>query len=203
MISEEEKDQVQEPFTEYGVYSYADYLTWEIDEMVELIKGKVFRSAAAAPRRRHQEVNGKLYAMMFSHLHHKTCKVFIAPFDVRLPVKSKKNEEIFTVVQPDICVVCDRSKLDEAGCLGAPDLIVEVLSPGNNKKELKYKYEVYEQCGVAEYWIIHPNEETLLIYTLAKGKYVPSRLFTWGDVVKSAVIEGFELDLEEFFKDLD
>jgi Uma2 family endonuclease len=203
MISKENDDQVQEPFTEYGVYSYADYLTWEIDEMVELIKGKVFRSAAVAPRRRHQEVSGKLYAMILFHLQHNTCKAFIAPFDVRLPVKSKKNEDIFTVVQPDICVVCDRSKLDDAGCVGAPDLIVEVLSPGNNKKELKYKYEVYEQSGVAEYWIIHPNEETLLIYTLTKGKYVPSRLFTWGDVVKSAVIKGFELDLEEFFKDLD
>jgi Uma2 family endonuclease len=80
---------------------------------------------------------------------------------------------------------------------------VEVLSPGNNKKELKYKYEVYEQSGVAEYWIIHPNEETLLIYTLQEEKYVPSRLYTWGDVVKSEVIQGFELDLEEFFKGLD
>ena len=203
MISKEEKDQVQEPFTAYGVYSYADYLTWEIDEMVELIKGKVFRSAAAAPRRRHQEAVLSLGTILSILLKSKPCKVFIAPFDVRLPVKSKKNEEIFTVVQPDICVVCDRSKLDDAGCLGAPDLIVEVLSPGNNKKELKYKYEVYEQSGVAEYWIIHPNEETLLIYTLTDGKYVPSRLFTWGDVVKSAVIEGFELVLEEFFKELD
>jgi Uma2 family endonuclease len=170
---------------------------------VELIKGKVFRSAAAAPRRRHQEAVLSLGTILSILLKSKPCKVFIASFDVRLPVKSKKNEEIFTVVQPDICVVCDRSKLDDAGCLGAPDLIVEVLSPGNNKKELKYKYEVYEQSGVAEYWIIHPNEETLLIYTLTDGKYVPSRLFTWGDVVKSAVIEGFELVLEEFFKELD
>jgi Uma2 family endonuclease len=203
MISKENKDQFYEPFTEYGVYSYADYLTWEIDEMVELIKGKVFRSAAAALRRKHQEVVLGLGTILSILLKNKPCKAFIAPFDVRLPVKSKKNEEIFTVVQPDICVVCDRSKLDEAGCLGAPDFIVEVLSPGNNKKELKYKYEVYEQSGVAEYWIIHPNEETLLIYTLVDGKYVPSRLFTWGDMVKSAVIEGFELDLEQFFKGLD
>ncbi len=205
MISKENKDQVQvqEPFTDYGVYSYADYLTWEIDEMVEIIKGKVFRSAAAAPRRRHQEAVLSLGTILSILLKNNTCKAFIAPFDVRLPVKSNKNEEIFTVVQPDICVVCDRSKLDEAGCLGAPNLIVEVLSPGNNKKELKYKYEVYEQSGVAEYWIIHPNEETLLIYTLKEGKYVPSRLYTWGDVVKSEVIQGFELDLEEFFKGLD
>lgn len=202
-MESEEKDLVKEPFTEYGTYSYADYLTWEIDEMVELIKGKVFRSAAAAPRRKHQEVAGLLFSKILQHLEGKNCKVFIAPFDVRLPVNSKKNEDIFTVVQPDICVVCDRSKLDEAGCLGAPDLIVEVLSPGSNKKELKNKYEVYEESEVQEYWIIHPSEETLVIYNLIEGKYQPSKLFSHGDIIKSNVIHGFELDLEEFFSNID
>ena len=202
-MESDEKDLVKEPFTDYGVYSYADYLTWEIDEMVELIKGKVFRSAAAAPRRKHQEVAGLLYSRFLLHLEGKSCKVFIAPFDVRLPMRSKKNEDIFTVVQPDICVVCDRSKLDEAGCVGAPDLIVEVLSPGNNKKELRNKYEVYEESGVREYWIIHPSEETLIIYSLLDGKFQPSHLFSHGDVVKSACIPGFELDLEEFFEKID
>jgi Uma2 family endonuclease len=199
----DEKALVKEPFTEYGVYSYADYLTWEIDEMVELIKGKVFRSAAAAPRRKHQEIAGLLYSRFLIHLEGKNCKVFIAPFDVRLPFKSKRNEDIFTVVQPDISVVCDRSKLDEAGCIGAPDLIVEVLSPGNNKKELKNKFEVYEESGVQEYWVIHPAEETLIIYTLINGNYQPSRLFSHGDIVKSACVSGFELDLEEFFEKID
>ena len=179
-MESEEKDLVKEPFTEYGVYSYADYLTWEIDEMVELIKGKVFRSAAAAPRRKHQEVAGLLHSRLLVHL-----------------------EDIYTVVQPDICVVCDRSKLDEAGCVGAPDLIVEVLSPGNNKKEVRNKYEVYEESGVREYWIIHPSEETMIIYSLVEGKYKPSRLFSSGDVVKSECIPGFELDLEEFFEKID
>ena len=202
-MESEEKDLVKEPFTEYGVYSYADYLTWEIDEMVELIKGKVFRSAAAAPRRKHQEVAGLLHSRFLVHLEGKQCKVYIAPFDVRLPIKSIRNEDIYTVVQPDICVVCDRSKLDEAGCVGAPDLIVEVLSPGNNKKELRNKYEVYEESGVREYWIIHPSEETMIIYSLVEGKYKPSRLFSSGDVVKSECIPGFELDLEEFFEKID
>ena len=202
-MDSEEKDLVKEPFTEYGVYSYADYLTWEIDEMVELIKGKVFRSAAAAPRRKHQEVAGLLHSRFLVHLEGKQCKVYIAPFDVRLPIKSIRNEDIYTVVQPDICVVCDRSKLDEAGCVGAPDLIVEVLSPGNNKKELRNKYEVYEESGVREYWIIHPSEETMIIYSLVEGKYKPSRLFSSGDVVKSECIPGFELDLEEFFERID
>ncbi|WP_439488945.1 Uma2 family endonuclease [Algoriphagus sp.] len=199
----EDKNLVKEPFTEYGTYSYADYLTWEIDEMVELIKGKVFRSAAAAPRRKHQEVAGLLHSRLLVHLEGKKCKVYIAPFDVRLPVNSKRNEDIFTVVQPDICMVCDLSKLDDAGCVGAPDLIVEVLSPGNNKKELKNKYEVYEESGVREYWIIHPSEETLIIYRLIDGKYQPSRLFSHGDIITSECIPGFKLDLEEFFGKID
>lgn len=202
-MESDEKDLVKEPFTEYGVYSYADYLTWEIDEMVELIKGKVFRSAAAAPRMKHQKIVLRLGSELLNFLEKKSCEVFIAPFDVRLPVKSRKNEDIFTVVQPDVCVVCDRAKLDEAGCVGAPDLIVEVLSPGNNKKELQNKYEVYEESGVHEYWIIHPSEETMIIYSLIDGKYQPSRLFSHGDIISSACIPGFELDLEEFFEKID
>ncbi|MCH6200318.1 Uma2 family endonuclease [Aquiflexum sp. LQ15W] len=203
MKTEESENKVSEPYTEYGRYSYADYLTWQMDEMVEIIKGKVFKPAAAAPRRIHQEVTLKVARKFADYLDQKPCKIFIAPFDVRLPIKSKKNEDIFTVVQPDICVVCDRSKLDEAGCIGAPDLIIEILSPGSNRKELKYKYEVYEESGVKEYWVIQPTEQTLLIYTLIAGKYVPSRLFSPGDIVSSACIKGFSLDLEDVFKDLD
>ncbi|WP_162339897.1 Uma2 family endonuclease [Cyclobacterium salsum] len=203
MEREETKNKINEPFTEYGRYTYADYLTWQLDEMVELIKGKVFRSAAAAPRRIHQEISGKVFNKLFNFLEKHPCKVYEAPFDVRLPVKSKKNEDIDTVVQPDICVSCDTSKLDDLGCIGAPDLIVEILSPGSNKKELKNKYEVYEESGVVEYWIIHPNEQTVLIYTLSEGKYLPSRLFTSGDVIESKIIPGFSLDLEYVFKELD
>jgi Uma2 family endonuclease len=107
------------------------------------------------------------------------------------------------VVQPDICVICDKTKLDEFGCIGAPDLIVEILSPGNNKKELQNKYEVYEESGVKEYWIIQPYELTLMIYTLVNKKYIPSKLFTSGDIVESKCIKGFKLDLEEIFSNLD
>jgi len=195
-------DKVEEPFTEYGRYSYADYLTWEIDEMVELINGRVFKMTVA-PKRRHQEISVKVTNRLFNFLEGKNCKVYQAPFDVRLPVHSKKNEDIFTVVQPDICVICDRSKLDEAGCIGAPDLIIEILSPGNNKKDLRHKYEVYEESGVKEYWIIHPDEQTLLIYTLNAGSFIPSKLFIPGDVVKSQCIAGFSLDLEDVFNDID
>jgi len=188
----------EEPSLEYGNYTYADYLTWQMDEMVELIKGKIFKQAAA-PRRIHQEVSGRVFNKLYNYLEKQSCKVYAAPFDVRLPVKSKKNEDINTVVQPDICVICDPEKLDELGCVGAPDLIVEILSPGNNKKELQNKYEVYEESGVKEYWVIHPNECTLVVYTLINGKYVSSKLFTHGERVSSQAVAGFVLDLEEVF----
>ncbi|WP_137402653.1 Uma2 family endonuclease [Echinicola rosea] len=197
--SEKDSDKVEEPDIEYGRYSYADYLTWQMDEMVELIKGKVFKKAAAAPRRIHQKVAVELIKRWAVFLEEKVCEVYSAPFDVRLPHQSKVDKDISTVVQPDLCVICDRAKLDDRGCIGAPDLVVEILSPGNNRLELQNKYELYLESGVKEYWIIHPDEQTLLVYTLVKGKYVPSQLMTSGDMVRSKAVEGFELDLEDFF----
>lgn len=196
---EKPQDKVNEPFSAYGRYSYADYLSWQLEEMVELIRGKVFRQAAAAPRRIHQGLTVALVTRFHEFLKGGSCKVYTAPFDVRLPVASRKHADIDTVVQPDLCVVCDPEKLDELGCVGAPDLIVEILSPGNNQKELQLKYDVYEASGVKEYWVIHPDERTLLIYTLEGGKYHPSRLFTLGDQVESQVLSGFVLDLDEVF----
>lgn len=202
MQPEDHHHSVEEPVSDYKLYSYADYLTWNFDEMVELIKGRMFKMNAA-PKRIHQKLSGKIFVKLYNFLEGKTCEVYEAPFDVRLPVKSKKNEDIYTVVQPDICVICDKSKLDDAGCIGAPDLIIEILSKGNNKKELTYKYEVYEESGVHEYWIIQPDEQTLLIYTLTNGKYIPSRLYTNGDIVASNIITGFVLDLDDVFSNLD
>ncbi|MCH7402747.1 Uma2 family endonuclease [Belliella kenyensis] len=199
MENEEINHKLEEPSADYGNYTYAEYLTWQLDGMVELIKGKVFKQAAA-PRVSHQRVSGRLFSKLFTHLDQKKCEVFSAPFDVRLPVKSRKNEDITTVVQPDICVVCDPSKLDDLGCVGAPDLVIEILSPGNNKKEIQHKFEVYEESGVKEYWLIHPNECTLIIYSLVDGKYQGSRLFTFGDIVTSEAVEGFELVLDDVFE---
>src|SRR5690606_40109356 len=131
------------------------------------------------------------------------CQIYQAPIDVRLPVKSRKHEDIDKVIQPDICVICDKSKLDDLGCVGAPDLIIEILSPGNNKIELQNKYEVYEESGVREYWIIHPDEQTVIAYTLMEGSFIPSKLFTSGDFIESKSLTGFRLDLEYVFNDLD
>lgn len=127
----------------------------------------------AVPKRVHQKVSGKVLNKFFTYLEGNKCDVYVAPFDVRLPVKSNKNEDSYSVVQADICVICDKSNLDDASCIGAPDLIVEIMSPRNNQKELKDKYEVYEESGVKEYLIIHPTEQTLLIYNPNKWKICP------------------------------
>ncbi|MEX2566194.1 MAG: Uma2 family endonuclease [Cyclobacteriaceae bacterium] len=196
-------DIVNEPDLEYSNHSYADYLTWQMEEVVELIKGRIFKKAAAAPKRIHQRISLKLAAKLYFFLEDKPCQVYDAPFDVRFPKTSKADHQIHDVVQPDICVICDPEKLDDRGCIGAPDLIVEILSPSNSKTELKHKFKLYESNGVREYWIIHSETQDLLIYSLTNGKYVPSLLFTSGDVVESNVIKGFKLDLEEFFGDIE
>ena len=182
-------------------YSYANYLTWLFDERVELIKGQIFKMSPA-PSRIHQEVSTQVLGTLFNFLNNKPCKVYTAPFDVRFPKESKADKDIFTVLQPDICVICDLSKLDDRGCIGAPDIVVEILSPGNNKKELLNKYNVYQEFGVKEYWVISPSVKTVLIYTLDEsGKYQPSKLFTLSEIVTSSVLPGFELNLDKVFED--
>ena len=198
----EKNDRVEEPNATYGYYSYADYLTWPMDLVAELIQGRLFKKAAAAPNRIHQRVSLKLSVKLYQFLEGKTCQVYEAPFDVRFPKDSKEDHQIFDVVQPDICVVCDPSILDQRGCIGSPDLIVEILSPGNSKLELKQKFDLYESREVKEYWIIQPEHQTMTIYTWVNGTYLPSRLFTTGDVIESQVVKGFKLDLEEFFSDI-
>jgi Uma2 family endonuclease len=179
-------------------YTYADYFKWKFDERVELIKGKVFKMSPA-PSSTHQRISSRLHLTVGNYLQGKRCEVFMAPFDVRLPLRSKDDKDITTVLQPDLCVICDASKIEERGCLGAPDIVVEILSPGNNAKELRNKYEVYEQSGVKEYWVVSPQDKTFLIYTLHNDKFQPSRLMAPGDVVSSAALPGFTLDVEELF----
>ena len=182
-------------------YSYANYLNWLFDERLELIKGKIYKRSPG-PARLHQKVLTQLFRPIANFLHGKPCDVYVAPFDVRFPKGSKADKDIYTVLQPDLCVVCDKSKLDDKGCLGAPDLVVEILSPGNNKKELLNKYNVYEEFGVKEYWVVSPGEQTLMIYTLDDmGKFQPSKLFTLSEEVGSTVLLGFVLKIDDVFAD--
>ena len=184
------------------VYTYADYYKWKFDERVELIKGYIFKMSPG-PNRLHQEISGGISFQLQKFLERSPCKVYTAPFDVRFPRKSKADKDIITVLQPDICVVCDRSKLDDRGCIGAPDIVVEVLSPSNNKKELKNKYEIYEEAGVKEYWIVWPYEQTMIVYTLTDGKFVSSPVISGGDILTSSVLPGFSLNISELFRDND
>ncbi|MDO4230236.1 MAG: Uma2 family endonuclease [Capnocytophaga sp.] len=151
-------------------YSYADYLLWKFQERIELFKGKILKMSPA-PSRKHQEIAGNLYSEINILFKNQKCKLYFAPFDVRIPRESKEDKEIFTVVQPDLCVICDESKLDDRGCIGAPDLVIEILSPGNSKREMKDKFKLYEEAGVLEYWIVDPNQESVLINVLENGKY--------------------------------
>jgi Uma2 family endonuclease len=129
--------------------------------------------------------------------------VYPAPFDVRFPLRSKEDKDVITVVQPDVCVICDPSKIDSKGCLGAPDIVVEILSPSNNEKELKNKYELYEQSGVKEYWVIFPTDEIVIIYSLENGKFVGSRPLGRGHEITSAILPGFLLPVSELFEGID
>lgn len=199
MTAKNEASVVSDPdFSYKGTYTYADYLKWTVEERLELIKGKIFRMSPA-PNYIHQRLVSDIHGHLWSFLRTKSCQAFVAPFDVRLPRKSKRDEDVITVVQPDVCVVCDPAKLDNRGCIGAPDVVVEVLSPSNNRKELKQKYEVYEESGVKEYWIVSPQDHTFFVYTLIDGKFQPSRLMGEDDVMTSTVLEGFSLNLEELF----
>lgn len=183
-------------------YTYADYLTWELGEFVELIKGKIFRMSPA-PLRVHQRICNNISSEVSHFLKKEKCQVFDAPFDVRL-VKGVKggNKQITTVVQPDICVICDITKLDDYGCVGAPDLIVEVLSPATKKKDYNEKFNLYEENGVLEYWIADPKSKEVDVYALEDGIYVSKGIFgKSGEVVKSFVFSGLEIIWDDTFRD--
>ncbi len=129
------------------------------------------------------------------------CDVYAAPFDVRLPNYAEASDkEIFTVVQPDIVVVCDASKLDERGCMGAPDLVIEILSPYTAAKDMKIKRDLYEQHGVREYWLVHPTDKTFMVYCLRQDKqYAKAEIYASQDIVESTVIEGLKIELTDLF----
>ncbi len=179
------------------VYSYADYLTWNFDERVELIKGELFQMSPA-PRRLHQRVAMELSTCLNHFFKNRKCSVYAAPFDVRL-FPSISDEDTFTVVQPDICVICNLDKLDDRGCKGAPDLIVEILSPATMKKDLQDKFELYQESVVKEYWIAHPEEKIIKVFYLENGRYQISKKYTVVDKLISVIFPDLEIDLEDVF----
>lgn len=182
-----------------GYYTYQDYLGWDFPQRVELYRGKPYE-LSPAPNRRHQRISTQLMGPLFNYLRGSDCELFTAPFDVRLPVANKKGKPD-TVVQPDLCVVCDLEKLDEQGCNGAPDLVVEILSPGNPKREMREKYELYEEAGVREYWVVYPDADTVHAFVRnAEGKFIGLQPRTILDELTSTIFPDLIIDLGVVFK---
>jgi Uma2 family endonuclease len=184
-----------------GSYTYADYLLWQFKERVELIKGKIFKMSPA-PSSFHQDISGNLFFELRNFVNKGSCKLYAAPFDVRLInfKESTADNQIITVVQPDLCVICDRTKIDEKGCIGAPDLIIEILSPGNSKKEMDIKYDLYEENGVLEYWIVNPWEQTIAIYVLENQRYIGIKPLIFDSKLQSPTFPNLKFAVKKIFK---
>lgn len=178
-------------------YTYSDYLKWQFSERVELIKGLI-KKMSPAPNRTHQTISQNLNFKILSQFQNQPCAVYAAPFDVRLPIKSTKKDA--TIVQPDLCIICDEAKLDEQGCNGAPDLIVEILSPNNIKHDVHTKFDLYQESGVQEYWMVEPAEKIVLVYTLQNEKYIGLKPFTVGEIIESPLFTEMKIEVDAVFK---
>ncbi len=182
-------------------YTYADYLDWD-EGRWELINGEVW-DMTPAPSRLHQEISINFSSLLHDFFQEKNCSVYAAPFDVRLP--DSDNAEDYaatTVVQPDISVICDQSKLDDRGCVGSPDLIIEILSPSTAAKDLKVKRALYEKHGVQEYWLVHPTDQVVMSYQLDdNGQYGKAQIFDREDILQSVQFDELEIQLSIIFQE--
>ncbi|MCL2181474.1 MAG: Uma2 family endonuclease [Treponema sp.] len=178
------------------LYTYADYKGWELaeGERFELIYGEAY--AMSAPNTRHQEVLGEIFNQFYNYLRGKPCKVYPAPFDVRLFYKSNESDD--TVVQPDITVICDERKRGQEGCRGAPDLVIEILSPSNTAIEMEKKLKLYQEAKVREYWIVDPENKGLTVYRFEEGAIL---FFTYKKdaVVPVGIFPDLRIMLEQVF----
>ncbi|MDR2472020.1 MAG: Uma2 family endonuclease [Tannerella sp.] len=183
-------------------YSYADYQNWMDGKVYELFDG-IVKMMSPAPRARHQELIyefcGEFRRIIKNHKG--KCKVYPAPFDVRLPKNGEKEDkDIYTVVQPDLCVVCDLSKIDERGCLGAPDMIIEVQSFATAKHDLNEKFRLYECAGVREYWVVFPYENAILKFLIGEdGKYGEAERFEFDAEIEISTFAGEKIKLKDIF----
>ena len=172
--------------------TYADYLQWPEDTRYELIDGEAFLMSPA-PLVEHQEVAGEVYRQLANQLDGKPCRPFIAPVDVRLPRKDETDAAIDTVVQPDVLVVCDPSKIDRRGVRGAPDWLLEVLSPSTAAHDQIAKRRTYERAGVREFWLVHPGDRTLTVYVLDNGQYGRPEIYELKDATPVGVLPGVSI----------
>ena len=180
-------------------YTYSDYATWSEDNPIELIDGVPY-SMTPAPSRIHQKVSGELFRQISNYLHGGECEVYAAPFDVRLTETNEADEEIINVIQPDISIICNKEKLDDKGCKGAPDLIMEIVSPASISMDYIKKLYLYERYSVCEYWIIHPIDKIIMVYQLVeKSKYARPEVYQIDEVIKIGIFEDLTISLVDVF----
>lgn len=180
-------------------YTFADVLEWPDDERAELINGEIFLMAPS-PSRGHQGISVELTRQFANYLEGKKCKAYHAPFDVRLFEKEgDAPEDVDTVVEPDLVVICDPSKLDDRGCKGAPDMVVEILSPSTQRHDRLVKLGLYQRAGVREYWIVNPEDQTVQVLTLSNGLLLPHEVYDRQGVAKVNVLDGCFIELSKVF----
>ena len=215
-VDDQPGDIICEPLAVYGMpeihldpakrYTYADYLTWADNKRRELIDG--IARLMSAPIIIHAKLSGNLFGKIWSFVKKRKgkCEVFFAPVDVRLPKNGEiADDKIYTVVQPDICVVCDPSKIDEKGIIGAPDLVVEVQSPSTARLALSKKFDLYEEAGVKEYWVVYPKAGLTVFLLQDDGKYDAGTTYDIVYMPNAKVpvhtIKGLEISLKELFEE--
>lgn len=180
------------PLKDHQHHTYADYLTWPEEERYELIDGVAY-AMTPAPGRRHQEIVGEIFRQIADALDDHPGRVYVAPFDVRLPGGSEADEAIDTVVQPDLSVICDAAKLDDRGCRGAPEWVMEVISPSTASHDQVRKRDIYERAGVRELWLVHPIDGIVSIYVLTAGGYGKPRVTELEGCLPSVVLPQVEI----------
>lgn len=180
--------------------TYADLLSWPEEERCELYGGQVLD--LASPSVRHQRAVGEIYAQLHDFLRKKPCQAFLAPMDLRLfEQDGDAPEDVDTVLQPDLMVVCGKGQIDERGIRGAPSLVVEILSESTKQYDRVVKYSLYQKAGVPEYWLVDPERKTLQVYTLDEGKYHAGVAYTAASSVPVGVLEGCAIDLRPVFEE--
>jgi Uma2 family endonuclease len=187
------------PARKVSKFTYADYVTWDDDERWEIIHGEAF-NMTPAPATVHQIAAGEIFGQIWSQLRGKQCKVFSAPFDVRLPLGDQKEEEVENVVQPDISVICDPGKLDKKGCLGTPDLVIEIVSLSTSRRDKMEKFFLYEQVGVNEYWLVYPDDKLVEVFSLGTdGRYGRPDIYSEKNTIKLKVLPDLTVNLNPVF----
>jgi len=187
------------PGRKVSKFTYADYVTWDDNERWEIIHGEAF-NMTPAPATVHQLTAGEIFGQIWNQLKGKQCKVFSAPFDVRLPLGDQKEEEVENIVQPDITVICDPGKLDKKGCLGTPDLVIEIVSPATSRRDKMEKFFLYEQVGVKEYWLVYPEDKLVEVFSLGTdGRYGRPDIYSEKNTIKLKVLPDLTVDLNPVF----